>query len=145
MKLTNELFNDVIAYRMSEPGAMGPSGSLAILKKNGESFEFDYLSDKTPWEEIKRCFPGINGCRFNGPMIDEKRGEGELVIGGFGKSTTVNPGWKHFYLDFGNHLVCKEEYYEKLEKTFKGFDNIDITFDWIKILNESGFIQDINK
>lgn len=30
MKLTSELFNDVIAYRMSEPGAMGPSGSLAI-------------------------------------------------------------------------------------------------------------------
>ena len=28
MKLTDELFNDVIAYRMSEPGAMGPSEVL---------------------------------------------------------------------------------------------------------------------
>ena len=64
MKLTDELFNDVIVYRISELGAMGPNGSLTILKKNGETFEFDYLSDKTPWEEIKRCFPGINAVSY---------------------------------------------------------------------------------
>ena len=86
------------------------------FKKNGESFEFDYLSDKTPWEEIKKCFPSIVGCRFNGPMENEMRISQEIVIGGFGEPTRINAGWKHFYLDFGNHLVCKEEYYEKLEK-----------------------------
>ena len=77
-------------------------------------------------------------------MIDEKRGEGEIVIGGFGKSTTVNPGWKHFYLDFGNHLVCKEEYYEKLENIFKGFRNSAIAYGWTEILKEAGFVQNLN-
>ena len=144
MRLTNELFNDVIAYRMSEPGAMGPSGSLAILKKNGESFEFDYLSDKTPWEEIKKCFPSIVGCRFNGPMENEMRISQEIVIGGFGEPTRINAGWKHFYLDFGNHLVCKEEYYEKLENIFKGFRNSAIAYGWTEILKEAGFVQNLN-
>ena len=38
MKLTDELFNDVIVYRISELGAMGPNGSLYHLKKEWGNF-----------------------------------------------------------------------------------------------------------
>lgn len=62
MELSKELFEDVIVYRMSEVGAMGSNGTLTCLKKTGESFTLDYLSEETPWPEIKKNFPGIDGC-----------------------------------------------------------------------------------
>ena len=68
MELNKELFEDVIVYQFSELGAMGPAGTVSFLKKTGECFVLDYTSDETPWEDIKANFPGINGCRFNGPQ-----------------------------------------------------------------------------
>lgn len=35
MELNKELFEDVIMYRMSEAGAMGPNGTLTCLKRTG--------------------------------------------------------------------------------------------------------------
>ena len=145
MKLCKELFEDVIVYMLSEIGAMGPNGTLTCLKKNGEAFELNYLSEDSPWEEIKKNFSGINGCRFNGPMKHEQFWVRELVIGGRSEGTMINPGWKHIYLDVGNHLVCKEEYYSEVKRVFEGMDNIDITFSWVNILKKNNFIQRLTK
>lgn len=68
-----------------------------------------------------------------------------MVIGGVSEGTMINPGWKHIYLDVGNHLVCKEEYYSELKRMFDGMDNCKITFEWIQILNEGNFIQRLPK
>lgn len=135
MKLTKELFEDVIVYRISELGAMGPAYTLECLKMNGEHFVLNYISDKTPWEEIKKNFPGINGCKFNGPVREE---ESEV-------STRVNSGWKHMWLGYGNHLVCKEELYSELKEIFKDMDNCDITFDLVEKLHEVGFTDHLNE
>lgn len=141
MELCKKLFEDVIVFMMSEIGAMGSNGTLTCLKKNGEDFELNYLSEESPWEEIKKNFSGINGCRFDGPMKHERIFVREMVIGDVSEGTIINPGWKHIYLDVGNHLVCKEEYYSELKRMFDGMDNCKITFEWIKILNEGNFIQ----
>ena len=149
MKLTKELFEDVIIYRMSEVGAMGPARTLECLKSNGEHFELEYLSEETPWEEIKKKFPGINGCIFNGPTRSENMFSKKptIVIGDDGteKTTRVNSGWKHIWLDYGNHLVCKEEVYYELKDIIKDMDNCDITFSWIEKLKKAGFTNRLDK
>ena len=68
----------------------------------------------------------------------------KLLLEGSVNQQGSNAGWKHFYLDFGNHLVCKEEYYEKLENIFKGFRNSAIAYGWTEILKEAGFVQNLN-
>ena len=143
MVLNKELFEDVIIYQFSEVGAMGPHGTMTCLKKTGESFLLYYLSEETPWDEIKKNFPGITGCRFDGPMKHERPFSNVIVIGGSGddRGTQINSGWKHMWLDVGNHLVCKEEYYSELKRIFDGIDNCEITFDWVKILKNSDFID----
>lgn len=47
MKLTKNLFEDVVAYIFAEPGAMGAAGSIECLKSNGESFIFFYIDEET--------------------------------------------------------------------------------------------------
>ena len=140
MKLTKELFEDVIVYRMSEPGAMGYGGVIEFLKKSGESFELNYLSEATPWEEIKKFFPAIKGCRFNGRPMGEENSSGEIVIGADGALTKVNFGWKLMYLDFGHHMVCKEQYFSTLKEVFKDMDNCEIAFNGIEKLKEVNFV-----
>jgi hypothetical protein len=45
------------------------------------------------------------------------------------------------YLDVGNHLAIKDEYYEKAMKILSNYQNIDITFEWGRLLIEGGFID----
>lgn len=145
MELCKE-FEDVIVYMMSEIGAMGPNGTLTCLKKNGESFILNLLSDESIWEEIKKNFSGINGCRFDGPMKHERFSVREIAIGEISEEgTVINSGWKHIYLEFGNHLVCKEEYYSELRRMLDGIDNCEVTFNWIQILNKGNFIQRLSE
>ena len=146
MKLNKILFQDVIIYRVSEPGAMGPSGTITCFSKDGESFTLDYTSAETPWEEIKKCFPAIDGCRFDGPTKQEEPFINLIVIGRRldDESTHVNEGWKHMWLDFGNHLVCREEYYE-LKNIFCDMDYCEITFDWDKRLREIKFAERLDE
>lgn len=146
MVLSKELFDDVIVYSMSEIGAMGACGLITCLKKNGESFTLNYLSEETPWGEIKKYFPGINGCCFNGPRKEEKPFTNVVEIGREPgeKDTKINPGWCHLWLDMGHHLVCKEEYFAELKKQLEGIENCVITFDWVEILEKGGFIHQIN-
>ena len=49
MKLTKELFEDVVAYIFAEPGAMGASGVIECLKATGEIFNICYLDEETNW------------------------------------------------------------------------------------------------
>ena len=74
-------------------------------------------------------------------MANEKDSIGGIKIGGGEFSIKVPEGWKHVYLDVGNHLAIKNEYYEKAMNILKNYSNIDITFGWEKLLLDGGFIS----
>lgn len=146
-ELSKELFNDVVVFFESEPGAMGPSGTLEFLKKNGEHFYVDYIGEETPFSMLKELFPEVlDGAYFNGPKREEAASANTIIIGGSGQETTLPDGWKHIYLDFGNHLCVREELYRLVNKILResGKDNCDKTFKWAKILDEADFISKID-
>lgn len=136
-KLTEELFADIIAFSMSEPGAMGPN-NMTFYKATGESFSVDY-KEEGKYEELKNVFPALKECYWDGPMKNEIASLFTIVIGGSpdDKSTTVPKGMRHIYLDYGNHLAVKEEYYYAIKKIFSGKDNCDITYMWTEYLEEA--------
>ena len=148
VELTKELFKDIIAYRLSEPGAMGPARTIEFLKRTGESFEIDYGQEETSWDKVKENFEEINGCVFSGPRKNEAYTLFPIPKGfcydDGNAHTKIRPGWKHFYLDFGNHLVVKNEYFLEFRDIFKNVENIDRTFDWVKIIHKTDFFKRID-
>ena len=54
--LEKEMFDDIVVFSVSEPGAMGPGGVMTFYKKNGECFSVDYLSETTPYASIINLF-----------------------------------------------------------------------------------------
>ena len=64
-KLTKEMFQDVIAFFVSEWGAMGPNGTMGFYTRSGEYFQVNYLSEETPYQKVKEYFPALQGCCWN--------------------------------------------------------------------------------
>ena len=145
-KLKKEWFDDVIVFSFSEPGAMGPN-NMRLYKRNGEWFEVDYLSEETPYSMIKEYFPVLKECYWNGPMRNEAAAISTIVIGGSSddRETCVAEGWKHIYLDYGNHLAVKKELFYAVKDAFYKKNKCDITFEWSDILNQAGFSEKINE
>ena len=141
-ELNKELFDDVIIFSFSELGAMGPN-DMTFCKKNGERFSVDYKSENTLYSALKEVFPVLKECYWNGPMRNESAAFSTIVIGGSSndKETRVANGWRHIYLDVGNHLAVKKEYYSAVKEIFAGKDNCDITFSWIEMLETANFHQ----
>ena len=50
-KLTKEMFQEVIAFFVSEWGAMGPNGTMGFYTRSGEYFQVNYLSEETPYQK----------------------------------------------------------------------------------------------
>lgn len=146
-KFTKEQFNDIIVFFVSEPGAMGPK-DICFYKRNGEHFRFDYRScDDATYSLMKEYFLVFSQCYFNGPMKSEPVAAGTIVIGieeRYGE-TRVAPGWKHLYLDYGNHLVIKEEFYQAIKDIFEGLSNDDIMLDWKGLLDKAGFVAKVDE
>ena len=139
-KLNEKMFEDVIVFSFSELGAMGPK-DMTFYKKNGESFYIDYKSKNTLYPTLKEMFPVLKNCYWNGPMRHESESFNTFVIGGSAndKETCVADGWRHIYLDVGNHLAVKKEYYSKVKEILADKDNCDITFSWTKMLDDANF------
>ena len=145
-ELTKKLFEDVVVFFFSVPGAMGLH-NMSFYKKSGESFSVDYLSNETPYGLLKELFPVLQDCYWDGPMRGEKEAEGTFVFGreNDGRETHVAAGWKHMYLNYGNHLAIREELYDEVVHLFKGIGMSVITFDWIDILERAGFHKRIDE
>lgn len=145
-KLKKEYFDDVIVFSFSEPGAMGPN-NMRFYKRNGEWFEVDYLSEETPYSMIKEYFPVLKECYWNGSMRNETAAISTIVIGGSSddRETRVAEGWKHIYLDYGNHLAVKKELFYAVKDAFYKKNKCEITFEWSDILNQAGFSKNINE
>ena len=50
-------------------------------------------------------------------------------------------GWRHIYLDCGNHIAVKKELYYAVKDIFYRKDNCDITFEWPNMLKEASFAE----
>lgn len=127
-ELSKELFNDVVVFFESEPGAMGPSGTLEFLKKNGEHFYVDYIGEETPFSLLKELFPeGLEGACFNGHM------------------TKLPDAFRHIYLDFGNHLCVRKDVYDLVSRILSdpSKDNCQKTFMWAEILEKADFVVNV--
>lgn len=137
--LEREMFTDIVAFTFSEPGAMGANGMMTFYRKTGESFTVNYLSDETLYGKIKELFPELNECYWNGPMRTDPAALRTIVIGGStdDKETTIPKGWRHIYLDFGNHLTVKAEIYAFVKELFRNEDNCNLLISWTRILDEA--------
>lgn len=145
MKLTKELFEDVVAYIFAEPGAMGASGVIECLKVTGDTFNVCYLDEETNWELIKENFAAINGCKFNGPHRKAYYSANVLVLGGNDDIvTTINDGWREICFDCGNHFVCKEEYARGFIKFFEGMDGCQIICDGMEKIQDEHFVEKLD-
>ena len=145
MKLTKELFEDVVAYIFAEPGAMGASGVIECLKATGEIFNVCYLDEETNWELVKENFKAINGCKFNGPHRKAFYSANVLVIGGDDDIvTTINDGWREICFDCGNHFVCKEEYARGFIKFFDGMEGYQIICEGMKKIQDEHFVKKLD-
>ena len=138
-------FEDVVAFSVSEPGAMGPN-DIGFFMKDGTYFRLDYKSNETPWSSIREWFPTIKECCFNGPMKTEATSMFTVVIGARDddEETHVASGWRHWYLDFGNHLVIREPYYREIRSLLGKKENADLTFYWEEMLAKTDFVKQIN-
>ena len=143
MKLTKELFEDVIAYIFAEPGAMGAGGDIECLKLSGEPFFFSYLDEESNWKLVKENFEGINGCKFNGPHRDVVNSANILCLGSFDDEivTTIKEGWREVCFDAGNHFVCKAEYADAFAKFFDGMEGYEIICDGFRKIQNEKFIE----
>lgn len=145
-KLDRKLFEDVVVFSFSEPGAMGPN-DMRFYKSNGETFEVDYKSEETPYSMIKELFPVLRDCYWDGPMRKEAAASRTIVIGGSpdDRETCVADGWRHIYLDYGNHIAVKKELYYAVKDIFYGKDNCNITFRWSDMLTDASFAKKIDE
>ena len=143
MKLSKELFEDVIAYIFAEPGAMGAGGCIECLTSNGDTFFFSYLDEETNWELVKENFEGINGCKFNGPYRNAHFSANLICIGGSDDEiiTTIKEGWREGCFDVGNHFVCKEEYANAFIEFFEGMKGYEIICDGIRKIQKEKFVE----
>ena len=144
-------FEDIVVFSVSEPGAMGPN-DMTFYKKGGESFVIDYKSEETPYSELRECFPLLKECYWNGPMKSDSASAFTIVIGGSedDKETHVPEGWRHIYLDYGNHLAVKQELYYEVKSILadnyrEGKTNCDVTFNWVEMLDEVKFGERIDE
>lgn len=134
--LTPETFENVVAYILSEPGAMGCSGTVHCLNNDGSVFAVDYREEQTSWERLKEYFAAINGCRFFGPAKDVDICNSVLFIG-FSKGTTyINEGWKEICFDCGNHFIVREKDAKAFLDLFNGLTPCEVICDGFDIVRK---------
>lgn len=70
-----------------------------------------------------------------------------IIIGGSpdDRETCVADGWKHMYLDFGNHLVVQKQFYYAVKEMFGNTQNCELTFSWDKILDKNEFSSNVDE
>jgi len=137
--MNKELFENVVIYSFSEPGAMGAGGYMEFVTATGEEFDLCYLLDETPYQEIKSLFPALKDCYWNGPMESRAENEPEEIVlypeseDCSNKRTTITEGWRHIYMGFGNHLVIRIDCYDEFKNAIRDLtEEVQIYGNWRK-------------
>lgn len=131
---------EIIAFSVTEPGGMG-FPSVVLYTKHGQWVE----KPLDQYEEVKKAFPVLRDCYFNGPMGDDEVVDGEIILFDEfpNRSTHIPKGWKHMYLGGGSHLVIKENLFPILEEIVKDEDKIHLSFSWAEVLDNANFAAKI--
>lgn len=140
--LTKEMFENIVAFSFSEPGAMGANGNMTFYRESGDCFTIDVLSNATSYSKVKEMFPLLKAYfGEEGPMRTESAAMRTIVIGGSldDKETCIAKGWRHIYLYFAHHLTVIQEVYRFIIDILKEKANPEVTFRWTEILNEADF------
>lgn len=98
-KLKKEIFDRVIAFSASAPGAMGTSGIIEFVTER-EVYCVDYVNGDVTFDDLCAIFSVLDKCQF----------------GYFGEKSRVPNGWEYAYLGMGNHLVLRSDIAEDLFK-----------------------------
>lgn len=139
MKLTKELFHDVVAFVFSEPGAMGCAGTIRFLRANGQSFFIDYLEGNT-WSLLKETFSGVKEAVFNGPNPLTPYVANVFALGGSPDDPKPKnaEGWHEIAFDCGNHMSVRREYARGFINLFAGKEPTEIILDGFDIIRKEG-------
>lgn len=127
----------VIIFAFAEPGAMGAGGIIEFFTDKGETFYFNYLSEETPYPEIKEAFPVLKDCRFNGPIATRPANAPKEIVfypdaDNASIKTCVAEGWQHIYMGFGNHLVIRDDHFEEFSAAISDLtEEVDIYGKWL--------------
>ena len=146
--LTPENCSGIVAYYLSEPGAMGWTADILLIRKDGSITPYNY-GIEGGWEMLTEAFEGIRGCRFLGPAPDSVIPGGTVRFVGIdnieNKITKVNPGWRQFCSSYGHHLICREEYIDVFKRLFDGMDSMSIIIDGPEKLEQCDLAGEIAK
>lgn len=145
-EISKELFEDIIIYTIAEPGAMGAANLMEFVNRKGDGFMLT-LGEEIEYSELKKLFPALKDCFWNGPSADDKNDDEIVIFTNNNEKnlnyTKVSKGWHHIYTGCGNHLVVKEEYYPIFAQLIKDFESpVDICCNWHCVLDE--FFEKIN-
>lgn len=147
-ELTSDTFKQVVIFSIGEPCAMGFCNSMEIVDDKGQRSVVSF--DEIPYAIVKKFFPALADCIFNGPMPGETVEEGEIVIypnnnddKNCRRTTRVAKGWKHIYMGAGNHLIIKEEIFPLLAKYIQNKSPSEIYATWDEHIDE--FIKEISE
>ncbi len=112
IELNNATFSKAILdrtafFQIAERGAMGEAGGILILTTDGTVYHANYHFGDLRWETATEAFPVIEKCHF----------------GMFGIGSKVPDDWKYVNLGMGNHLIVRQDYYERFAPLIAGYNN----------------------
>jgi hypothetical protein len=117
---------DIVAFSFASPGAMGDSGAIIVVTKDGCVYRANPFFEDVSEEEVFQVCPPLKNCQFG-------------MFGG----GNIPEGWQSYYLGCGNHLVIRDdisaqfsaiierEEFKKMGAVYQKW--IDIVFEIIKV------------
>lgn len=115
-------FKNVMFFSIAESGAMGEPGGVLFYVESGELYHFNYVYGDVDIRKVGKLFPVLEECRF----------------GVFGIDSFVPKGWEYVNLGAGNHLIVREEIYEKFMSEFpKDVEPSFIYGRWVKVAQKT--------
>ena len=104
---TKEILDNTVFFKLAESGAMGEPGGITFITDDGSTYHANYCFGDLKWETIRTAFPVTNEC----------------IFGMFAHNSTVSKDWVYVNLGMGNHLVVREDYYNKFEPLISEYNS----------------------
>lgn len=111
------------AYSISEPGACGAHGEIAVVCEDGRLFRLNYLHGNISRDQIKKLFP-------------EAASTG---LSHFGINYNPPTGWIPVYLGLGNNLFIRGDMFPSFASEAKARKIIrrgDLYNGWVEIIQQ---------
>ena len=114
---TKDILDTTVFFKIAESGAMGEPGGIDFITEQGKIYHANYCYGDLERKTIQNAFPIINECRF----------------GLFGMGSEVPKGWQYVSLGMGNHLIVRDDYYDKFASVIAHYKSPgEIYQNWIE-------------